>query len=167
MFKATLYDIGSQLNDDPWAKWKLDSIAPIALSLSCEPWLLSLSLQSQGYDHIIGHHFFSNATGTNTPHFSLDGLAQPSPEAIVTKIDETPAPADACPGENGLPAVTWLYLHDNAGVSRGGINSVYRVETAGGGKPATCQGQPAHFEVKYAAQCKFFSPLHNLTMNIC
>ena len=74
--------------------------------------------------------------------------------AIVSKINEVDAPPEACTGENKLPAIKWLYLRDTRGLSQGGINTVYRVETAGGNKPATCQGMPATFEVKYAAQCE-------------
>ena len=136
------------------AKWKIGNLASLALSLSYQPQVLSWSLESQGYNHIIGHHFFTNLTGVNTPTFSLDALQKPSPLAIVPRINQTDAPPSACPSENGLPAIQWFYLHDAAGLSHGGINTVYRIETAGGNRPATCQGMPPSWEVKYAAECK-------------
>lgn len=104
---------------------------------------------------MVGKHFFSNATGTNTPIFALDQLPAPYPVAQVAKLNETAAPADACPGLKGEGAVKWLYLKDSKGASVGGIDAVYRIETAGGSAPATCKGMPDRFEVKYATQCKF------------
>lgn len=155
--EATLYDIGSSLNNDPLAKWKIPNIAGLALALSAQPATLALSLKLQGYGNMVGHHFFGMISGVNTPTFSLDKLsAQPRPLAQVAKLNETDAPASACPGDNGLGAVKWLYLKDTKGISQGGIDTVYRVETAGGNKPATCKGMKPSWEVKYAAQCKLY-----------
>lgn len=156
---ATLYDIGTKLNNDWMAKWKISTISPLALSLSAVPKMLEWSLMSQGYEHITGHHFFAGIEGTNTPIFALDRL-QPLPYPItkVGKLGETDAPAGACPGSNGLPAIKWLYLKDNKGLSQGGIDTVYRVETAGGNKPATCKGMKPTWEVKYAAQYWIYGP---------
>lgn len=118
--------------------------------------MLDMSLKSQGYQNIAGHHFFNIITEVNTPIFSLDALSlQPRPLAQVAKLNETDAPKSACPGNNGLPAIKWLYLKDTKGASQGGVDTVYRVETAGGNKPATCKGMKKSWEVKYAAQCKF------------
>ncbi|KAF1362125.1 hypothetical protein EJ07DRAFT_153694 [Lizonia empirigonia] len=39
--------------------------------------------------------------------------------------------------------------------SRGDIDTIYRVESAGGNTPQTCKGQLPSFEVGYAAQCRF------------
>lgn len=50
--------------------------------------------------------------------------------------------------------IKWLLLKDS-GLSSGGIDTVYRVETAGGNKPQTCEGQKTGFEVDYVAQCKW------------
>jgi len=152
---ATLYDIGTKLNDDPMAKWKIPSLSPLALALSNYPTTMEWSLKSQGYDHHIGNHMFKMLGTTNTPTFAFDQLAMtPYPQAQVGKLNDTPAPANACPGLTGEGAVKWLYLKDTKGLSQGGIDTVYRLETAGGSAPATCKGMPATFEVKYAAQCK-------------
>lgn len=153
---ATLYDIGTPLNKDPLAKWKIPSISPLALSLSTQPQILEWSLKFQDYDNVIGHHFFNPVNGANTPVFALDQLSvAPYPMALVGKLGDTVAPATACPGLSGEGAVKWLYLRDTKGISQGGIDTVYRLETAGGAPPATCQDQPASFEVRYATQCKF------------
>ena len=154
--QATLYDIGTKLNNDKMARWKIGSISPLALSLSeWAPQVVDMSLKSQGYEHIAGHHFFADVSGTNTPTFAFDRLSAPFPMTQVAKIANVDAPAHACPGKNGLPAVQWLYLQHRTGITQGGIDTVYRVETAGGNKPATCKGMPASWEVKYAAQCKY------------
>ncbi|KAF1849057.1 uncharacterized protein K460DRAFT_364966 [Cucurbitaria berberidis CBS 394.84] len=156
---ATLYDIGSKLNDDPMAKWKIGSISPLALALSALPKTLTMGLKSQGFDKIAGHHFFGKISDINTPIFALDKLSlQPQPLAQVSKLNETDAPATSCPGNNGLGAIKWLYLKDTKNISQGGINTVYRVETAGGNKPATCKGMKPSWEVKYAAQYWVFGP---------
>ncbi|EDU44867.1 repeatdomain containing protein [Pyrenophora tritici-repentis] len=156
---ATLYDIGSKLQDDWMAKWKIGSIAPVALALQeWAPQLVDWSLQSQGFQHVTGHHFFADVAGNNTPTFSFDKLSAPFPMIQVAKLGATDAPANACRGKNGLPAVPWLYLQHQAGITQGGINTVYRVETAGGNKPATCKGMPPSWEVKYAAQYWVYGP---------
>jgi hypothetical protein len=154
--KATLYDIGTKLNNDRMAKWKIGSISPLALSVSeWAPNMVDMSMRTQGYEHVAGHHFFGDVQGTNTPIFAFDQLKAPYPVTKVAKLDATDAPKTACPGKNGLPAVAWLYLKDQQGLSQGGINTVYRVETAGGNRPATCKGMKPTWEVKYAAQCKY------------
>lgn len=156
---ASLYDIGTSLNKDPWAGWKLSSIAPLMLSMSeWAPAMVDMSLRSQGYEHLAGHHFFAEVDGSNTPTFAFDQLSAPFPLTQVAKLNATDAPANACPGRNGLPAVQWLYLQHKNGLAEGGINTVYRVETAGGNKPATCQGMPPSWEVKYAAQYWVYGP---------
>ncbi|KAL1597533.1 hypothetical protein SLS59_007230 [Nothophoma quercina] len=149
---ANLYDIGTHLNSDPFAKWTIPSITPLALSLSSQPTRFTQNLQSLGFEHLVGHHFFSGAS----PVFALDQLStSPYPLTVLAKLNETDAPGSSCPGTNAEGAIKWLLLKDNGkGLSQGGIDTVYRVETAGGNKPATCKGQKAAFEVKYSAQCE-------------
>ncbi|KAL5117054.1 Aminodeoxychorismate lyase [Pleosporales sp. CAS-2024a] len=156
---ASLYDIGTKLNHDPMAAYKIASITPLALAFSNYPTILEWSLKCQGYEHLVGHHLFKVVSGTNTPTFAFDQLAlTPYPQAQVSKLNETAAPAGASTGLTGEGAVKWLYLHDTKGLSQGGIDTVYRLETAGGASPTTCQGMPAEFEVKYAAQYWVFGP---------
>jgi hypothetical protein len=69
-------------------------------------------------------------------------------------MNDTAAPESACPGLTGEGTIKWLFLKDG-GLSVGGVQEVYRVETAGGMAPQTCKGRPASFEVKYVAQCEY------------
>jgi len=141
------------------AQWKIATMSALALSLSSMPEMLDWSLKTQGYEHITGHHYFSEIGEVNTPIFAFDQLSTESyPRAQVSKLTGTDAPGSACPGSNGLPAIQWLYLKDTTGVSNGGIDTVYRVETAGGNKPSTCKGMKPTWEVQYAAQYWIFGP---------
>lgn len=67
------------------------------------------------------------------------------------------APAGSVVGQNnsGNGAVPWLYLQTTNGTV-GGYKAVYRVNTAGGQPPATCQGMPNVFTVQYAAEYYFY-----------
>lgn len=73
--------------------------------------------------------------------------------AHASKNNSVSAPADSSPGVNGEGngAVAWLKLiaHSDA---TGGLQEIYRVNTAGGSPPATCVGAEAAFEVQYAAE---------------
>ncbi|KAF3007663.1 hypothetical protein E8E13_008972 [Curvularia kusanoi] len=152
---AQLYDIGTALSKNPMARWTIPSISPLALSLWSQPARFTQNLQSLGYEHMIGHHFFSGAA----PTFALDQLSMsPYPLTVLAKLAETSAPSSSCPGNNAEGAIKWLLLKDTKGLSQGGIDTVYRVETAGGNKPTTCKGQQKTFEVKYSAQYWIFGP---------
>ncbi|KAI9735335.1 MAG: hypothetical protein M1818_006530 [Claussenomyces sp. TS43310] len=100
-----------------------------------------------------GHHFFTNAT---TPYFNLDTTAMQLGQASCSKVSSVPAPADAPLGQGGVGngSVPWLKLqtHD----ATGSLEQVYRVNTAGGNPPKTCDGMPAQFEVQYAAEYWFW-----------
>jgi hypothetical protein len=127
----------------------------MALSLVTQRTVFEAYLKKQGYNHVLGRHFFTLLNKTASPVFALDRLAQsPFPEAQVSKINSTDAPKSAYPGLACEGAVPWLYLADRKELSTGGIDTVYRLETAGGKAPATCKGLTRSFEVQYAAQCK-------------
>jgi hypothetical protein len=162
-YKATLYDIGSRLSTNLLAAtWRIPAISRLALVLSAHPEALEGYLQLEGFDRVVGHHFFSVANGKSSPVFAFDQLSSsPYPVAQVGKADETDAPKHAYPGLQHEGAVPWLYLTDT-GFSVGGIDTVYRLETAGGKGPASCQGQAARFEVKYAAQCEHHSDVQTV-----
>jgi hypothetical protein len=157
---AKLYDIGTQLSKDSWAQFKIPTISGLALSLSAAPWggnkMLDDYLKQQGYQQWLGNHFFN---GAKAPTFSLTQVkANPFPQAVVAKNAVMDAPKWACGGLTGEGAVKWLQLTDTQKLSQGGVNTVYRMETAGGNPPATCQGKAKTFEVKYAAQYWIFGP---------
>ncbi|KAI1746331.1 hypothetical protein F4680DRAFT_401097 [Xylaria scruposa] len=102
---------------------------------------------------VSGKHFFTNTT---TPFFNLDTTRQQIGEAPCSKLNSSNAPSDAAKGRNGEAAVAWLRLGANKDAT-GNLQQVYRVMTAGGSSPATCQGQPASFQVQYAAEYWFFA----------
>lgn len=99
---------------------------------------------------ISGHHFFSNLT---TPLFNLDSSAVKLGVAPCAKNNTVPAPAGAPKGQDnqGFGAVAWLKLLTRDGAT-GNLQEVYRINTAGGNAPPTCVGQPATFEIQYAAE---------------
>lgn len=157
---AKLYDIGTRLNRDPLAQWKISSITGLSLSLSAFPNLLEGYLMLEGYNEWLGNHFFTKMDATTSiPTFFLDhAKTTPFPNAMVSKKNSTDAPKTACPGTKNEGAVPWLRLVDDKGLSAGGVNTVYRVETAGGKQPAVCKDQKATFEIPYAAQYWVYGP---------
>lgn len=104
-----------------------------------------------------GNHFFLTTT---TPVFSL--MASPDPArdlgvAVAQKVASSPAPPDATPGQGGVGygAVAWLFLN-TTDATVGNIRGVYRLGTAGGSPPPTCENMPPTFSVQYAAQYWFY-----------
>lgn len=92
-----------------------------------------------------GIHYF---TESKTPYFNIgDGQG----EAWCAKDSESAAPSTAAVGQKDEKAVAWLKLDANKN-STGSIKEVYRVTTAGGSPPATCEGMPEKFEVEYASE---------------
>ncbi|KAI5458411.1 hypothetical protein BGZ63DRAFT_406836 [Mariannaea sp. PMI_226] len=100
-----------------------------------------------------GHHYFTNAT---TPFFNLQTQNENLGQAPCQKNSSSPAPPNAPVGQNGESAVPWLQLPAIEGATDG-IKEVYRVSTAGGSAPATCQGQEKSFQVEYAALYWFYA----------
>ena len=91
---------------------------------------------------ILGEHFFANGTNPRFDLYNADLYLS------AQKAKSVPAPVDT--------AVPWLYLIDaNDGASEG-LQSVYRVVTAGGVQPASCDTPGAKIEVPYAAEYWFY-----------
>jgi hypothetical protein len=150
--------MGPALNKDPNASWKLASTTGLALSMYPHKEGLMWYLNSQGYQQVLGKHFFSPGSPSSVPTFLLSKIQQdPVPIAYVGKKDNVTAPPYAMQGLSGEGAIPWLRLIDN-GKSQGGVNTVYRVETAGGASSKTCEGRPASWEVPYAAQYWVYGP---------
>lgn len=93
-----------------------------------------------------GHHFFTNGT---TPFFDLNTPTHNWGRVGCAKLNAT----DAAKKETDVPNLKL------AGKTRDGcsIAEVYRLNTAGGQPPKTCEGMPAAFEVQYAAEYWFYS----------
>ena len=99
---------------------------------------------------LLGHHFFQGST----PVFNLDTTATQQYGIAFTKVQKkVDAPSDAEQGDNG--AVKWLYLSTIDGTV-GDYKSVYRVDTAGGAAPKTCESMPSVITVQYAANYYFY-----------
>jgi hypothetical protein len=100
---------------------------------------------------LVGHHEF---TEKGVPLFKLDlgpvsyGYVQAKPDAIKSS-----APKDAAKGNNQMGSVPWLKLN----AVEGNYKDVYRVHTAGGMAPKTCQGLQGSFTVEYSAQYWFYA----------
>lgn len=97
-----------------------------------------------------GHHYFTNIS---TPYFNLDTSSHQYGAGAFKKINSTAAPTDAMkgPSNSGDGAVAWLKL--TAQDPKGQVlQEVFRVNTAGGNPPKTCQGMTASFEVPYSAE---------------
>ena len=102
-----------------------------------------------------GHHYFANPT---TPMFDM--TADPASNlGVVTakKVANSTAPAGSPLGVNGVGngAVPWLYLQ-STNATTGKVQTVYRLNTAGGSPPKTCASSPATFSVQYAAEYWFW-----------
>lgn len=129
-------------------------LPPLALQFPI-PLSPSSNLEPVNMD-LAGHHYFTNPT---TPVFNLD--ANPSAQlgiAVAQKTANSTAPVTADKGVNGVGngAVAWLYLTTTNATS-GNIKTVYRLNTAGGNPPKTCQGMPAAFSVDYSAEYWFYA----------
>lgn len=149
--KAQLYDAGRFLDID---QAMIPSLPPMTLGMySMTRGELSLA-DILGFP-VLGKHFFNAAL---QPMFDLYAVKA---QLLAKKAGDIPAPASASAGPDGAGAVDWLYLVDNSngnGATFGGINSVYRIETAGGKNPPTCANSPASFEVLYSAEYWFYGP---------
>lgn len=100
---------------------------------------------------LMGHHFFYDAT---TPEFNLDLSGDKQfGIAMTKKKGSIDAPDTATKGTYG--AVSWLYLTTTTGTV-GKYKAVYRVDTASGSPPDTCEGQEKEFQMKYSANYYFF-----------
>ncbi|KAF2204916.1 hypothetical protein GQ43DRAFT_103021 [Delitschia confertaspora ATCC 74209] len=127
----------------PRAPTVVDTLPHLALSYPVPSGAVAQEMLS-------GHHEF-NAAGT--PYFSLKTEAHDYGDVNVKKNASSSAPAGSDKGRNGMGSVTWLKL---VASSEGSYKEVYRLNTAGGQAPATCDGMPGQFSVEYAAEYWFW-----------
>ncbi|KAF1914638.1 hypothetical protein BDU57DRAFT_299788 [Ampelomyces quisqualis] len=98
-----------------------------------------------------GHHYF---TDKKVPMFDMRsettdyGYVQALPDIV-----KSAAPEGASLGPNQMGSVAWLKLN----AVEGDFTEVYRVHTAGGAPPKTCDGMGSTFTVEYSAQYWFYA----------
>jgi len=141
---ATLFNVSCLAADMPDL---LSRICPIALDL---PIPTSADYNSPLYQGMSGKHYF---TDSKTPYFDLDTGVHAYGYGAFKKGDSTPAPEDGVPGpyNSGNGPVAWLRL-DAKSQDGQVFKEVYRLNTAGGQPPKTCEGMAEAFEVPYAAE---------------
>lgn len=99
---------------------------------------------------VLGHHYFDDA---GVPTFDLGhkiGILKGKRDAGIAAPKKGGHGSDA----KAKKAVDWLALCAVEGSQK--LQRGYRVETAGGKAPKSCQGQPAKIQVQYAAQYWFY-----------
>ena len=120
----------------------------VPLDVASFPWS---KIQLPANIDLMGHHFFFDST---TPEFNLNlDKGKQFGIAMTKKEGSIDAPGNALKGDYG--AVPWLYLTTTKGTV-GKYKAVYRVDTASGSPPDTCEGQPEKFQMKYSANYYFF-----------
>jgi hypothetical protein len=97
----------------------------------------------------LGHHYFS-ADGTPTFDLSSKGKI-----LFARKTGDIKAPANANVGPAKTGAVDWLQLVSKDGYGSVGLQTVYRVVTAGGNPPTVCPSAGV-ISVQYAAEYWFY-----------
>ncbi|KAF3025164.1 hypothetical protein E8E12_000214 [Didymella heteroderae] len=155
--EAQLYDIGTPLLHDPFASWVIESVSQVAFLASAggEQWISDFL--PLGFQNSVGRHFFDE----EGPIFALDQQGElPCSQIHVKKLHEADAPLSPCSDRLVEPNLKWLILGDGGGMSRGGVDTVYRLMTAGGSRPATCRGLEPYFGVTYVAQYWMFGSPH-------
>ena len=115
-----------------------------------------------------GNHYFPDIAAT-TPVFNLN-MGNPTTNygiTFVKKVANTTAPTEAGKSQDGSSAVPWLKLSSpdtlpapyviRAEDSKPNIKEVYRLNTAGGAAPKTCEGLLGQsFSKEYAAEYWMF-----------
>ena len=161
---ANLYDISCLMEADPtWTLYR--EVPKAALQLAAEH--VDSREPLKLYDgaitmDLLGHHYFNDTSATTpTPvfdfHVSGDGF-------IAGKLEERKsidAPANAIKGVDarGFGSVPWVQVPKRFDAEgKKAFNELWRVETAGGSPPKTCEAFPegGEFTVEYAANYWYF-----------
>lgn len=106
-----------------------------------------------------GHHYFTDST---TPTFNLHTVAHNFGIQFAKVLTKVPVPESQQQlGTDGSTAVPWLKLSAAdapAGLASDAspVKEIYRVNTAGGSPPKTCEEMPGNFTVQYAAEYWFW-----------
>ena len=136
----------------------LNLIVPAALAVPAptKPNLFPANLA------LSGRHYFPDPT---TPTFDFRTPRSNYGVYYAKRIANTTAPAGSQAGPDGAAAVPWLKLAvieappdaDPAEIV-GNVKEIYRVNTAGGTAPKSCEGRPASFQIEYSAEYWFYAP---------
>ncbi|KAL9018399.1 MAG: hypothetical protein Q9185_004306 [Variospora sp. 1 TL-2023] len=106
-----------------------------------------------------GNHYFSDLT---TPTFNLHTEKANYGIQFTKLLTKVPVPESMQQlGQDQAKAVPWLKLSssnapDGLASDRSPVKEIYRINTAGGSAPKTCDAMPATFEVQYAAEYWFW-----------
>jgi len=103
---------------------------------------------------VVGVHYFSDPT---TPVF--DFRQRGGSGIFVGKVDtRMPAPVGSSTGKapDNFGAVAWLKLVEKPAGGSDGYTEAYRLVTAGGAPPTTCDGRSDTFTIPYAAEYWFY-----------
>jgi hypothetical protein len=133
---ATLYNVSCVAADLPTVLALLPQLA-----LNSQP--LPTQIDATGI------HYFQGAS----PYFQIN---RPNLGSTVDKkLATCTAPSNAPLGQNGkgFGSVPWLKLGQVSGSTA--LQNTFRLNTAGGAAPATCEGQPSSFQIPYAAEYAF------------
>ena len=103
-----------------------------------------------------GHHWFS---AEGNPFFNLDTDSTKYGQVTSKKNATSNAPTTSSKGTNDLGSVPWLKLTALTGAdgSAWAYKEIYRLETAGGVAPKTCEGVNGTFQVDYSAVYYFWA----------
>ncbi|KAL9053619.1 MAG: hypothetical protein Q9162_004647 [Coniocarpon cinnabarinum] len=110
---------------------------------------------------LLGHHYFVDPSSPS-PAFNLDTSNGDAGYVNVKSGSKVSAPSGAPVGQSGqgFGAVPWLSLPQKSGPQgapgQQSFSSVYRVNTAGGQSPSSCENMPSAFEIQYAAEYWFY-----------
>ncbi|KAI4127078.1 MAG: hypothetical protein LQ338_003397 [Usnochroma carphineum] len=106
-----------------------------------------------------GHHYFTDLT---TPTFNLHTQITNYGIQFAKVLTKVPVPDSMQQlGPDQSKAVPWLKLSsanapDGLATDDSPVKEIYRINTAGGSAPTTCDSMPASFEVQYAAEYWFW-----------
>ncbi|MCJ1256191.1 hypothetical protein MMC24_004011 [Lignoscripta atroalba] len=147
---ATLYNASCVTASIPPGSRNAPDLSSAALKIATS----RLSTSTLANLVLSGYHYFSSGT---TPVFNLNS---PNGQLGVTsakKVTSSPAPSTADRGQYGTVPWLKLDLDSTRAGSMGPVKEIYRINTAGGSPPATCAGQPASFQIDYAAEYWFYA----------
>jgi len=154
---ATLYDVTPLAFLSSSTSSLIPSIAALQPLTNALVPNAPLNIPGLGSFPILGFHFF---TSTGTPVFDLNAVGE---KLFCKKAADIKAPSDAVvgitmSGSVGNGAVDWLSLTDVPGMGSAGLKQVYRVDTAGGNPPKSCEayGSGQVISVPYSAGYHFY-----------